>query len=140
VPAALRWLPKVSLIKNAFQALVINEMEGMEFDADDKVWGGGEVGRGWAGLSLGPSALSAGVCCCAAAASASRAGWPLCRRSSRPPRPQGKGMRTGADVLHWTGFDKTTIRASTMAQVGGWVCRSKCRGMRWGRRPAAPKL
>ncbi len=43
VPAALRWLPKVSLIKSAFQALVINEMEGMEFDADDKVGGG----RGW---------------------------------------------------------------------------------------------
>ena len=30
---------------------------------------------------------------------------------------QGKGMRTGADVLHWTGFDKTTIRRSTAAQV-----------------------
>jgi hypothetical protein len=26
-------------------------------------------------------------------------------------------MRTGADVLHWTGFDKTTIRTSTMTQV-----------------------
>ncbi|KAI8472919.1 MAG: P-loop containing nucleoside triphosphate hydrolase protein [Monoraphidium minutum] len=65
VPAALRWLPRTSLIKNAFQALVINEMEGMEFDADDK----------------------------------------------------GKGMRTGADVLHWTGFDKTTIGASTKAQA-----------------------
>jgi hypothetical protein len=47
VPAALRWLPKVSLIKNAFQALVINEMEGMEFDADDKVLGAVEgVGVG----------------------------------------------------------------------------------------------
>lgn len=65
VPSALRWLPKVSLIKSAFQALVINEMEGMDFDADDK----------------------------------------------------GKGMRTGADVLHWTGFDKTTIRASVKTQA-----------------------
>ena len=31
---------------------------------------------------------------------------------------QGKGMRTGADVLHWTGFDKTTVRASVKTQVG----------------------
>lgn len=27
-------------------------------------------------------------------------------------------MRTGADVLHWTGFDKTTIRGSVKTQVG----------------------
>jgi hypothetical protein len=27
-------------------------------------------------------------------------------------------MRTGADVLHWTGFDKTTVRASVKTQVG----------------------
>jgi len=46
VPAALRWLPKVSLIKNAFQALVINEMEGLEFDADDKVGFGVGAGVG----------------------------------------------------------------------------------------------
>jgi hypothetical protein len=30
---------------------------------------------------------------------------------------QAKGMRNGADVLHWTGFDKTTIGSSTKAQV-----------------------
>ncbi|GBF92012.1 ATP-binding cassette transporter [Raphidocelis subcapitata] len=65
VPRALRWLPRISLIKAAFQALVINEMEGLAFDADDK----------------------------------------------------GKGMRTGADVLHWTGFDKTTVRASVKTQA-----------------------
>lgn len=42
VPRALRWLPRISLIKAAFQALVINEVEGLEFDADDKARGGVE--------------------------------------------------------------------------------------------------
>jgi hypothetical protein len=37
--SALRWLPRCSLIKHAFEALAINEFEGLEFQLDEK--GGG---------------------------------------------------------------------------------------------------
>jgi hypothetical protein len=37
--SALRWLPRCSLIKHAFEALCINEFEGLEFQLD-------EAGRG----------------------------------------------------------------------------------------------
>eukprot|EP00879_Flechtneria_rotunda_P031278 GHRR01034154.1.p1 GENE.GHRR01034154.1~~GHRR01034154.1.p1 ORF type:complete len:129 (+),score=43.44 GHRR01034154.1:1152-1538(+) len=39
IPSALRWLPKASLIKHSFEALCINEFEGLEFELDEK--GGG---------------------------------------------------------------------------------------------------
>jgi len=35
VPKALRWLPKASLIKHAFEALCVNEFKGLEFDASE---------------------------------------------------------------------------------------------------------
>lgn len=48
VPALLRWLPRASFIKSAFQALCINEFKGMEFEAaadgDSGATGGGGGG------------------------------------------------------------------------------------------------
>ncbi len=35
VPRALRWLPRASLIKHAFEALCVNEFRGLEFDASE---------------------------------------------------------------------------------------------------------
>jgi hypothetical protein len=35
VCSALRWLPRCSLIKHAFEALCINEFEGLEFQLDE---------------------------------------------------------------------------------------------------------
>lgn len=43
----LQWLPSASLIKHAFEAVCINEFQGLEFDADDSGKGmrtGGEAG------------------------------------------------------------------------------------------------
>lgn len=37
--SALRWLPRASLIKHAFEALCINEFQGLEFEPDER--GGG---------------------------------------------------------------------------------------------------
>jgi hypothetical protein len=45
VPAALRWLPAASLIKQAFEALAINEFRGMELEADVKGGGGMRDGQ-----------------------------------------------------------------------------------------------
>lgn len=37
VPRPLRFLPRASLIKQGFEALCINEFEGMSFEADEQV-------------------------------------------------------------------------------------------------------
>jgi len=39
IPGALKWLPRASLIRHAFEALCINEFKGLEFELDSK--GGG---------------------------------------------------------------------------------------------------
>ena len=36
VPSVLRWLPRTSLIKQAFEALCVNEFRGTSFEADAK--------------------------------------------------------------------------------------------------------
>jgi len=57
VPWPLRWVPKVSLIKQAFEALVVNELSGMAFDASrpgDLASGDQALGRrGFDPLALG---------------------------------------------------------------------------------------
>jgi hypothetical protein len=55
VPAALRWLPAASLIKQAFEALCINEFSGMEFEADEKGSGmrDGQAVLQWLGFADG---------------------------------------------------------------------------------------
>ena len=35
VPRVLRWLPRASLIKHAFEALCVNEFRGLEFEASE---------------------------------------------------------------------------------------------------------
>lgn len=55
--SVLRWLPKCSLIKHAFEALCINEFDGLEFQLDEQgrgmKTGGRAGGGGGAGVWLG---------------------------------------------------------------------------------------
>ncbi|CAG9467340.1 unnamed protein product [Pedinophyceae sp. YPF-701] len=45
VPRPLRWIPKVSLIKNGFQGLCVNEFQGLKFEPSEK-GGSGDVATG----------------------------------------------------------------------------------------------
>ncbi|KAG2484422.1 hypothetical protein HYH03_016836, partial [Edaphochlamys debaryana] len=65
VPRLLSWLPRASLIKQSFEALAVNEFEGVQFEAD----------------------------------------------------ANGGGMRDGAAVLRWLGFDKSRIRDRVAQQA-----------------------
>jgi hypothetical protein len=65
IPAPLRWLPNVSLIKWAFEALTINDFSGLEFETSrptDAATGEEALSRlGFAGRSL-KGAVSAEAC------------------------------------------------------------------------------
>lgn len=94
VPRWLRWVPRASFIKHAFEGLVVNEFEGMEFEPES---------RGAAGKSRG-------------------GGGDGKKKQGGPPGAGGAGgggpgdLLTGEDVLRRFGLAEESVSSTVRAQ------------------------